>query len=250
MLDWFSTKSSEYPSTGRRYSLLYGVFIGALLVTFGWVVVTTRSEGADGGPHGSGRGTLTGAHHAGQSGTSASPPTTSGAQTATVTDQRLVRCRQVYAAQRQPLRAAAASMAQWQVHIGAMNNLVLGVITLQQATQFWNQTRVGAHAKLHAFAAAEARLNQETIRCPRPAGDASTKVQRCERAVAADAKVLAVAQTALATWRTHVWHMEMLRSGMISAAQATQMWLQSWHEGQGQVTRYQAAVKTSQGLHC
>jgi hypothetical protein len=34
-------------------------------------------------------------------------------------------CRKVYQAQTPPLRAAAVAMAQWQVHIGAMNQLVL-----------------------------------------------------------------------------------------------------------------------------
>jgi hypothetical protein len=255
MFDWFRTKdrfSSEYPKTGRVHSMLYGVFIGALLVTLGWLVMTTRSEGASGGSDGTTQGTLTGAHHTGHSGPApATPTTTADAQPTPVVDQRLTRCREVYAAQRQPLQAAATSMAQWQVHIAAMNNLVLGVISLQQANQFWNQTRVGAHAKLQAFATADARLNRQTIRCPAPAADAgSTKVQRCERAVAANWKVLTVAQTALATWRTHVKHMEMLRSGMMSPAQATQMWLHSWHEGQGQVTRYQADLKQSHGLHC
>jgi hypothetical protein len=254
MFDWFRTKdrfSSEYSKTGRLHSMLYGVFIGALLVTLGWLVMTTRSEGASGGSDGTARGTLTGAHHNGHSGQAPAPPPTTDAPPTPVVDQRLTRCREVYDAQRQPLQAAATSMAQWQVHIAAMNNLVLGVISLQQANQFWNQTRVGAHAKLRAFTTAEARLNRQTIRCPSPAADAgSMKVQRCERAVSADWKVLAVAQTALATWQTHVKHMEMLRSGMMSPAQATQMWLHSWHEGQGQVARYQAALKLSHGMHC
>jgi len=253
MKDWFSrdSLSAAYAKSERRYSVLYGILIGALLVALVWVVTTT-SEDASGGSAGTPRGTLTGAHHAGTSGTPETPDATAGTQAAPlVKSQRLARCRRVYAAQKQPLEAATASMAQWQVHIGAMNKLVLGVITLQQANQFWNQTRVGAHAKLRAFAVADARLNQQTIRCPTPAREsASTHIQRCERAVAANARVLALARTALATWRMHFKDMEMLRSGMMSPARATQMWLQSWHEGQGQVTDYRAAEKQAHQLHC
>ena len=48
----------------------------------------------------------------------------------------LARCREVFAAQRRPLGTAADSLSQWEVHIGAMNKLVTGAITLPQATQF------------------------------------------------------------------------------------------------------------------
>jgi hypothetical protein len=133
-----------------------------------------------------------------------------------------------------------------------MNKLVLGVISLDQAMQFWNQTRVGAKAKLTTFDTAVDRLGSLTIRCPTPGTDpsASTRLVRCERAVAADGRVLDLAKTALATWAMHVQHMEMLRKGEMTPAQATQLWLQSWHEGQAQVTAYHAATKDARSRHC
>ncbi len=68
--------------------------------------------------------------------------------------------------------------------------------------------------------------------------------------MAADWRVLGLADTALATWHRHVRDMEMLRMGTMSPARATQMWLQSWHEGQRQVTRYRAAVTATRSAHC
>jgi hypothetical protein len=38
-------------------------------------------------------------------------------------------------AQIRPLRTAEASLAQWEIHIGAMNKLVTGAITLEQASE-------------------------------------------------------------------------------------------------------------------
>jgi hypothetical protein len=158
----------------------------------------------------------------------------------------------VYQKQTPPLRDAAAAMAQWQIHIGAMNQLVLGVISLQQATQFWNQTRVGAQAHLHAFRVAVAPLEQSSAPCPTPPRSAASTgtLVRCERAVAARSDVLRASQVALGTWRMHVMHMEMLREGKMTPQQAETLWLQSWHEGQREVTRYGAAVKASRGAHC
>ena len=104
----------------------------------------------------------------------------------TTTD--LARCREVFDAQSAPLRAAAASLGQWEVHIGAMNKLVVGAITLKQATQFWNQTRVGASTKLKSFAAAREPFQQRSARCPTPSNSGTAiPVERraCYRAVAA-----------------------------------------------------------------
>ncbi len=249
----FSSKDAEerrFFSEATVTAVLYGIAIGALAVGLAWKVVP-NFRGSD-TPPSQAQGTLAGARTSG--GTSAPSPgdASSGSQPAQVShDQRLTRCSSVYAAQQKPLHAAASAMAQWEVHIGAMNKLVLGVITLPQATQFWNQTRDGAHARLRAYAAADSRLNQLTIRCPTPGLQAVPgPLLRCERAVAANGQVLHLAHLALPTWRHHVRDMEMLRMGTMSPTMATQMWLQSWHAGQGQVTRYRAAVQATQGLGC
>jgi len=255
---WDKSSSSDR-GPGRFNNTLYGMFIGALVVALVWMVsVGLRGSGdpsstkgsiaSDSGP----RAQLANAGSATPT-ASGSPTSAAGAQ-----DKQALRaavlhdCRTVYRTQTPPLVDAAAAMAQWQVHIGAMNQLVLGVISLQQATQFWNQTRVGAHAHLHAFRVAVAPLEQPSAQCPPPPRSAAPTgmVVRCEKAVAARADVLRASQVALGTWRMHVMHMEMLREGKLTPQQAETLWLQSWHEGQQQVTRYRAAVQASHKWRC
>jgi hypothetical protein len=239
----FTHQGSErrYPSEGTVVALLYGLALGALLVGIAWKVLP--GVGGSGTPESSANGELAGAHSSARQARSSE---------ASAADRRLSRCQQVYAAQQKPVRAAAVAMAQWQIHIGAMNKLVVGAITLQQATAFWNSTRVGAHAHLDAFAAADGHLRQLTVRCPSPVhhAEAGRQLAQCERAVAADWRVLDLARTALGTWGHHVKDMEMLRMGTMSPATATQMWLQSWQKGQQEVTTYRAAVSATRHLDC
>jgi len=167
-------------------------------------------------------------------------------------DERLGRCLEVYAAQWQPLKTAAASMAQWEVHIGAMNKLVVGAITLRQATQFWNRTRVGAWTRLAAFADADRQFGQRTARCPMPldADEIGEELLGCTTAVAARNRILHSAHGALDTWRMHVRHMELLRNGEMTPQRATELWLQSWRQGQAEVDHYRAAARAARGLRC
>ena len=164
----------------------------------------------------------------------------------------LALCQSVYAEQRAPLRAAADSLGQWEVHVGAMNKLVAGEITLDQAWEFWNQTRVGAHAKLHAFATARGDYAQRIFRCPGPdrAAGAKAEPDTCHHAVTARGRALRLASIALVRWEEHVHHMDMLRAGEMTPEQATQLWLQNWQAGDREIRAYQAAARTAKGLSC
>jgi hypothetical protein len=133
-----------------------------------------------------------------------------------------------------------------------MNKLVTGAITLPQARQFWNQTRVGAFRNLDQFDVADRHFDRRTARCPRPreSSDVSRELRSCAEAVAARNRMLHLSSVALGTWRMHVHHMEMLRSGEMSAEDATRLWLQSWHRGNREVKAYRAAARAAQGLTC
>jgi hypothetical protein len=223
------------PRSGR-YPLLYGALIGALVVSLVWLMAASV------------RGSAESEQATDAASAEASDGSTPNEASADPATSRLHRCREVYNAQLDPLLAAAAAMPQWQVHIAAMNKLVLGVITLQQANQFWSQTRVGVREHLRDFTAAVQHFDRRTVHCfPVGSRPPSPPLERCERAVAARNRVLEAARVALGTWATHVRHMEMLRSGMMSPARATQLWLHSWHVGQQEVTRYNSAVQESRG---
>lgn len=162
------------------------------------------------------------------------------------TSVQLGRCAEVYAAQAPSLRAVGPAMTQWEVHIGAMNKLVVGAISLAQAQQFWNQTRHGAARNLEKFGDAQHVYQQRTARCPSPSGQASKSLRECAAVVTAQHRELTRAAVALDTWRTHVHHMEMLRRGEMSAEDATQVWLASWRAGARQVDAYRSAARDAQ----
>lgn len=61
----------------------------------------------------------------------------------------------MWRAQGEVLERAGRSLEQWRDHIGAMNQLVAGDITLAQTSQFWNSTRRGAASRIAAFEVAE-----------------------------------------------------------------------------------------------
>ncbi len=169
------------------------------------------------------------------------------------TPSHLDRCQAVYDAERAPLEAAVGSLAQWEVHIGAMNKLVVGAITLKQARQFWKDTREGAHAKLHDFATARRHYDQRIFRCPAPrraVEEANPALGTCHRAVAAHGRTIRLATVALGRWERHVHHMDMLRSGEMTAQQASRLWLRNWRDGDREVRAYRAAARAGKGLAC
>ena len=160
---------------------------------------------------------------------------------------RLDRCEEVYQAQGRPLQAVAPAMSQWELHIGAMNKLVAGAISLPQATQYWNQTRVGARENLQKFTVAQREFDERTARCPAPPDSQGvpTELRSCIDTLAARSRTLRTAATALQTWRAHAAHMEMLRRGEMSPEEATRLWLRSWHQGNREVRAYHAAARAS-----
>ena len=154
--------------------------------------------------------------------------------------------------------AADVSLQQFDKHIDAMNLLVAGKISLAVATQFWDQTRVGA-----AQNAAEYRRTQDSTRDSRsqcqgldpdvaaslPFGPVN-QLNQCVTYVGRAATALTRADAAVTTWQHHIHDMEMLRMGDITPAQATAMWRKNWHTGQRQLAAFEAAQKQARTVHC
>ncbi|HYJ27306.1 MAG TPA: hypothetical protein VEW73_06310 [Nocardioides sp.] len=160
-------------------------------------------------------------------------------------DTRASRCSEAATALEAPLRAAGPALRQWDVHVDAMNQLVVGEITLQQATTFWNQTRVGAQRNVDRFQKAWTALERTGVDCPAPGllGPAPAAVSSCSRLVAAELGVARTARTSIDTWDTHVQHMDMLRMGVLSPEKATEMWLSMWRRGMRDLDAYRAAAR-------
>ena len=160
-------------------------------------------------------------------------------------DTRASRCSEAAAALEAPLVAAGPALRQWDVHVDAMNKLVVGEITLQQATAFWNQTRLGAQRNVDRFRKAWTALERTGVDCPAPAllGPAPAAVRSCSRLVEAELGVTRTAKTSIDTWDTHVHHMDMLRMGTLSPEKATEMWLAMWRRGVRDLDTYRAAAR-------
>lgn len=158
----------------------------------------------------------------------------------------LDRCRMQYDAQSPVLRSAARSIKQWEVHVRAMNQLVAGEITLDQAAAFWDRTRVGAQGRVADFRRADDAYAATAHECPAPKqADRAGRVRTCTRAVALRDKVVSVARRSIDTWAMHVRDMELLRDGKLSPTKATEMWQMSWHMGQHQIDAYHDALRAA-----
>jgi hypothetical protein len=234
------TIASRPASDGRRDPKRAGWFVGGVavgvLLLVMWLVVSPyffRSGLADHTDHTDLGGGL--------------PSGTPSSQHQSSQDQ-MQRCVDAALAMKPALDRAAASVAQWQTHVEAMNQLVRGAITLGQATAFWNRTRMGALHRASRFEEAWTRVQRDGVDCPRPSRLPSQSVQElrtCAEQVHADMQVLGAARTAIGTWLSHVRAMNMLRMGTLSASRATQMWLAMWHRGQHEIDMYRAAVRVS-----
>jgi hypothetical protein len=231
-------------------SLLGGIAVGMVLLGAIWLLVASLSGGhANGtapdvtGPSAALGGVPATSQSAGSTGSAsqASGPT------------RLERCTAAADAVEQPLQLARPALDQWDVHVGAMNKLVVGAITLQQATAFWNQTRVGAYHRIAGFEDAKAQLERQGVDCPAPrllGSRASPALRTCAQHVAAELRALGSARTAIATWRDHMRAMDQLRAGKLSPTAATQMWLSMWQTGVRELQGYRDAASAAEAGSC
>lgn len=185
--------------------------------------------------------------------TSSTPPSTP-ARSPTVADgTALNACQQLWSLEQEVLTVARPAMNQWDTHIVAMNQLVAGRITLDQAVAFWNKTRLGATRHVHAFDAADRRLRSTSgLPCAAAStpGDTSPALAACLAAVDAAHTTLGSARTTIATWSHHVRDMERLRRGKLSPAMARQMWLQTWKQGVRELRTYRRDEVRSESLTC
>ena len=181
-----------------------------------------------------------------------SPGSTPGGSTPSPdqVSSRLARCAEAERRVSQALSAVRPALEQWQVHVDAMNQLVVGEITLQQATSFWNRTRVGARHKVHGFRETMADVRSDGVDCVAPdllAPDEGD-LRACARRVGAEVAVLRAARTSIDTWDRHIEDMDMLRLGRLSPEEATSMWLSMWHQGVRDLEAYRAARQRAHQL--
>lgn len=182
-------------------------------------------------------------------------PRSPGATNAPADDrQALDGCRALYSLQRGVLDAARPAMRQWEVHIGAMNQLVAGKISLAQASAFWNSTRTQAAQRVRSFQSADRLFQSSTgSLCPEsaaPPSTASPELRTCIEAVAAGEATVQAARATMVTWSHHVRDMEHLRMGTLSPRLAQQMWQMTWRQGDAELRLYRSENAKARQLSC
>jgi hypothetical protein len=241
----------RWTETDWLWAAIAAVCLAALL---GNIAVWLLLRDSDGNPSSTSAGVQVG--HVQQGGSGGHHSHSTAPEQAPEVDSAVADCRWRWQLQRQPLRAAQYSVQQWRVHIRAMNELVAGNISLAQATTFWNQTRKGAMHRIMRFEQDESLYRRTAPACStnslQQAADTTIPVgaRDCIRAAVAGDRVLAAAKTAITTWQHHVHDMEMLRTGHLTAAQATRMWQMNWHLGQRQIAEYGHAIRHALYLRC
>ena len=160
-----------------------------------------------------------------------------------IIDSAVEECRSAWTAQEAPLKAAATSLTQWQVHVDTMNQLVAGEITLAQAIAFWEQTRIEAAEKITTFTAAdlEYAASDPTCETPLMADDPGVDVgvlSACEDTIEARDEVLDSARVSVQTWHHHVIDMDLLLAGKLSPERALELWRRSWKQGVEELAAY------------
>lgn len=158
-------------------------------------------------------------------------------------DTAVEACRTVWEAQEQPLQAAAISLAQWQVHVDAMNQLVAGEVTFAQATAFWEQTRIQAADNVTAFTETDGDYVASDLSCPTPVMPDGVVVDTdaltaCEDGIEARDEALDAARVSIRTWHHHVIDMDLLRAGKLSPELALELWRRYWRQGADELAAY------------
>ena len=164
-------------------------------------------------------------------------------------------CESTWDAQTEPLDAAATSLQQWQVHVDAMNQLVAGEITLDQASAFWEQSRVEAAQKIHRFHSMDATYTagEDSCRTPDIAGNSVAglaALTACQHDIAQRDDALQAGRVAIGTWHHHVMDMNLMRAGTLSPARAVQLWNKNWKEGVAELHDYRSQLRQTGNQHC
>lgn len=263
--------SGRHSSTGHRWlpALLLGLVVAAMVISagfVGWFMAgnstvdaqkpPTQSSGglrnddsAGGFANGGSAGGNAGGGSAGSPGNGAG-----GALSGTSAAEALDACQALYARQLHVALAADASLDQWRLHIQAMNQLVAGAITLDQATAYWERTRIGARHNALRFEQTNGALQDSRLSCSAWAGQVSSPTQRqladCRLATSGINQTMAAAETTVTTWMRHIHDMNLLRVGKITPEEATTMWIQSWHSGARELHRYDSLATKSLDQKC
>ncbi|MGH8970227.1 MAG: hypothetical protein ACRDV1_09795 [Actinomycetes bacterium] len=156
--------------------------------------------------------------------------TSSRAQSAAVAS-RAADCRAADRLATRDMAAVDVAIVQWRRHIDAMTDLVAGKISLAQANDFWDATRLAGRQSLAQWHRVDRLFLRDHGSCSKPVRTTNDTVRSCQERVAAATDVLAAARHTLDDWAVHVEQMEQLRAGKLSPAHALHLWNAMYQRG-------------------
>ena len=147
-------------------------------------------------------------------------------------------CQQLVTERAQVVLFADTTLDQWRLHIKAMNQLLAGEITAEEATEFWTESERGAKRNISHFRHSIHGLSNDDCR-----------VQDC-RAARAFHDAIAVARPTARTWLQHMRDMDALMAGKITLEQAAESWTQLRKMGERQLARYDRENRQALRARC
>lgn len=239
------------PGATTRFRLRY--WLGTIAVMIAVVTITTTFSWLSLEQERSPRGRDSSTVEIDPSTSPAAPLDTDSLQA--VIDTAVEKCRTVWEAQDPPLKAAANSLAQWQVHVDVMNQLVAGETTLAQATAFWEESRILAADNVTAFTEADSTYVASDRSCPTPVMPEGTAVDTealaaCEDGIETRDEALDAARVSIRTWHHHVVDMDLLRAGKLSPELALELWRRYWKQGLDELSAYREQLGQAKQESC
>jgi hypothetical protein len=177
--------------------------------------------------------------------TTAEPPSRSGATavTSAVEASLAATCRTAVALAERDLQSADAAMVHWRRHITAMTDLVAGRMTLAQATEFWDATRVAGKRTVTTWQRADGEFRRGSRSCLESSSAGSGPGASCQVRTSAAAVLLATERASLRDWRRHIRQMESLRAGRITPEHALHLWDAMYQRGLSGLRQVDEATK-------
>ena len=159
-------------------------------------------------------------------------------------------CRTVQRQLSPNLVAVDSAVEQWRIHINAMKDLVAGRINLDEATAFWEATRVQGKHSLAAWMRTDESYRAARTEClpPDTGSGPDDALQACRVVQQGGDAVLAAARATLPDWGRHIRHMDALRNGKLSPTRALHLWHGMYPNGRDGVRQYDAARRDLQQL--
>jgi len=230
-------------SASRRHGLIgLAVAVVAALI-IGVSAYLALSDGSGGSAATTSGSTKSGGQQSGQSGQSGVQGAGSGAGAGAGASGALAACSQKVAAARQVVDVARTGVSHWHTHVQARTDMLDGRISVERMDALWKRTRLAGPADQQRFKSVLEQYDAAPA-CQVPGGSTSQKASDCATDWKAAHGAVTASRRAMGDWQSHLSHMAAFAAGQMTAAQAQQMWVESWRTAPTNIDAFDRAERT------